>query len=88
LHPQPLNSVPRSPTSDPLTTESEFSRQFRASSTNTHRSQGERKGEGATHERFGRWKKRPPTNKAKLNLDHMDFLTRVGEIVDVSSSYF
>jgi len=34
------------------------------------------------------WKKRPPDNKVKLSLDHMDSGTRVGEIVDASSSYF
>ena len=49
--------------------------------------QAEKEGEGADHERFGSWKKRPPDNKAKLNLDHMDSRTRVGEIVDIPSSY-
>jgi len=44
--------------------------------------------EGATHERFGSWKKRPTNNKAKVNLDHKDSSTRVGEIVDTSSSHF
>jgi len=33
--------------------------------------------EGATHERFGSWKKWPD-NKAKVNLDHMDSRTGVG----------
>jgi len=84
-HPQPTNSVPRSPTSDPR--EHWHSRQSRALNTNTQGSQGERKGEGATHEHFGSWKKRPPDNKAQLNLDHMDLLTWVGEIVDTLSSY-
>ena len=50
-HPQPLNSVPRSPTSDPP--KHQHSRQSRVLSTNTQESQGERKGEGVTHERFG-----------------------------------
>jgi len=33
---------------------------------NTHTRQGERKGEGATHEQFGSYRKRPPVNKSKL----------------------
>jgi len=60
-HPQPPNMVPRSSTSDPP--KRQHWRHVRASSTNTRGSQGERKGEGATHERFGNWKKRPPDNK-------------------------
>jgi len=27
-------------------------------------------GKGATHERFGSWKRQPPDNKVKVNLDH------------------
>jgi len=43
--------------------------------------------EGATHERFGSWKKRPPDNKAKLNLHNIDSRSGFREIVDTSSSY-
>ena len=50
-HPQPLNSVPRSLTSD--SPKHSLSRQSRALSTNTQGSQGERKREGETHERLG-----------------------------------
>jgi len=56
--------------------------------SNTQGSQGERKGEGVTHEGFGSLKKRPPDNKAKLNIDNMGLRTGFGEIVDTSSSYF
>jgi len=52
--------------------------QSRVSNANTDGSQGERKGEGVTHERFCSWKKQPPDNKAKLNSDHMDSRTGAG----------
>ena len=86
MHHQPPNSVPRSLTSDPP--KHKHSRQSCALSTNTQESKGERKGQEATHERFGSENKRPPDNKAKLRLDHMDSRTGVGKIVDTSSSYF
>ena len=49
-HPQPPSSVLRSPTSDPP--KRQHSRQFRASSVNTQGNQGEKEGEGATHEHY------------------------------------
>jgi hypothetical protein len=55
--------------------------------TNTQGREGEKEREWATHERFGRWKKQPPDNKAKVNLDHMTSRTGFGEMVDTSSSY-
>jgi len=61
-HPQPPNCVLRSLTSDPP--KHEHSKQSRALSTNTQGTQGERKGEGATHEQFGSSKKQPSANKS------------------------
>jgi len=49
--------------SDPPGPRRQHWRHFRASSTSTEGKQGEKEGEGATHERFGCWKKRIPDTR-------------------------